>query len=347
MKGEKKVLVTGGAGFIGSHAVIELDLAGYLPVILDNFSNSKPEVLERMAQIAGKEFPAIQGDCRDKATLREIFTNHGPFHSVIHFAAFKAVGESVEQPIMYYENNIGSLTSLLDVMADNGFPGLVFSSSCTVYGEPKVLPVTENSPVQAANSPYGYTKQVCEQLIQDLVNSKAGLRAVTLRYFNPIGAHESGLIGELPIGKPNNLVPFITQTAAGLREKLTVFGDDYPTSDGSAVRDYIHVVDLARAHVKALEIAENMPQAGENRIANVGTGFGSSVLEVVQTFEQVTNQKLNYEIGPRRAGDIAEIWAASESESRLPGWKAEKDLATALKDAWNWQLKLMEIASKS
>ena len=340
-------MVTGGAGFIGSHTVVELFHAGYEPVIMDNFSNSERSVLQGIETITGSTFAFFEGDCRNKADFREVFRQHGPFHSVIHFAAFKAVGESVAQPGMYYENNVGSLINLLDVLGENGMPGLVFSSSCTVYGQADELPVTETTPKQKANSPYGYTKQVCEQLIDDVVAAGSKLKAVTLRYFNPIGAHESGLIGELPIGKPNNLIPFITQTAAGLRDKLVVFGDDYPTPDGFAVRDYIHVVDLAQAHVKALDLIPWLSDTGENYISNVGTGKGSSVLEVVHAFEQVTGQKLNYEIGPRRSGDIAAVWGISIEGHQILDWKAQKSLETALKDAWNWQLMLEKRKSQN
>ncbi len=346
MNASKKVLVTGGTGFIGSHTVVELDLAGYEPVILDNYCNSLPEVADQIAKITGKQFPVIQADCRDTAAMRKALNEHGPFHSVIHFAAYKAVGESVDHPVMYYDNNIGSLVSLLDAMADCGMPGLVFSSSCAVYSQADELPVTEASPTKMPTSPYGYTKQVCETLIENSVASGSKLRAVTLRYFNPIGAHESSLIGELPIGKPNNLVPFITQTAIGLREKLTVFGNDYPTKDGSCVRDYIHVVDLARAHVKALNVIDNTPAEGGNHIANVGTGSGHSVLEIVQAFEKATGKKLNYEFGPRRIGDVAEVWGTSIDSHRLPDWEPVMSIETALKDAWNWQLELAKAEAK-
>jgi UDP-glucose 4-epimerase len=339
----KKVLVTGGAGFIGSHTVVELHNAGYEPVILDNFCNSVKEVPARIARIIGREVPVLNLDCLDEPALEKAILEHGPWHSVIHFAAYKAVGESVELPLKYYENNIGSLVALLKAMQKAGMPGLVFSSSCTVYGEPDSLPVTEDSPIQPANSPYGYTKQVCEQLVRDCVRADLGLKAVTLRYFNPIGAHPSGLIGELPIGRPNNLVPYITQTAAGKMDKLTVFGKDYGTADGTAVRDYIHVVDLARAHVMALRLIEQSQTKSVNHVANVGTGQGSSVLEVIQAFESATGLKLPYEFGPRRAGDIEAIWADSKAEGQLPGWKAELSLETALADAWRWQQSLKSL----
>ncbi|MFM2375922.1 MAG: hypothetical protein RLZZ165_1019 [Bacteroidota bacterium] len=337
----KKILVTGGAGYIGSHTVVALHDSGYEPVIVDNFSNSKRGILSRIATICGREFSHYECDVRDLRAMRSIFETEGAFFGVIHFAAFKAVGESVERPAEYYDNNLGALARLLVVMAEQGLPGLVFSSSCTVYGQPKVLPVTEDSPIQPASSPYGYTKQAGEQLVADMVNSPRGLRAVTLRYFNPIGAHPSGLIGELPLGVPNNLVPFITQTAAGIRERLRIHGRDYPTPDGTAIRDFIHVVDLARAHVMALEILQHRVGQHSLHIANVGTGRGHSVLEVVETFERVTGVSLPYEFSGRRPGDVEAVWASIDGD-RLPGWKAELSLEDALRDAWNWQCNLAQ-----
>lgn len=337
----KKVLVTGGAGFIGSHTVVELLKAGYQPIIVDNFANSKRGILDRLAAICGEEIPVFECDCRDFAEMVHVFEKVGELFAVIHFAAFKAVGESVAKPAEYYDNNIGSLARLMMLMANFGQPGLVFSSSCTVYGQPKTLPVTEDSPIQPASSPYGYTKQVCEQLINDSVVAERGLRAVTLRYFNPIGAHPSGLIGELPLGTPNNLVPYITQTAAGIRPKLSIYGKDYATADGTAIRDYIHVVDLARAHVMALDILKNRTESTFNHVANVGTGTGHSVLEAVKTFEKVTEVAVPYEFVERRSGDVEAVWAANDA-ARLPGWKAELSLEDALRDAWNWQCNLAE-----
>ncbi len=337
----KKVLVTGGAGFIGSHTVVELLKAGYQPVIVDNFANSKRGVLDRLAIICGEEIPVFECDCRDLSEMIQVFEKVGDLFAVIHFAAFKAVGESVARPAEYYDNNIGSLARLLMLMANFGQPGLVFSSSCTVYGQPKELPVTEDSPIQPASSPYGYTKQVCEQLINDSVTADRGLRAITLRYFNPIGAHPSGLIGELPIGTPNNLVPFITQTAAGLREQLSIYGQDYHTEDGTAIRDYIHVVDLARAHVMALEILKNRSETTFNHVANVGTGKGHSVLEAVRAFEKVSGMTLPYSFVDRRPGDVEAVWAANDP-TRLPGWQAELTLEEAMRDAWNWQQMLAQ-----
>jgi UDP-glucose 4-epimerase len=339
MKQDRKiVIVTGGAGYIGSHTAVELYAAGYQPVILDNYSNSNRFVPLRINELCGDDIPVFEVDCRDRDAMEGVFEACGEVFAVIHFAAFKAVGESVAQPAKYYENNIGSLANLIQVMENHGMPALVFSSSCTVYGEPDQLPVTESAPEKPANSPYGYTKQVCEQLIRDGVRAEIGLNVVTLRYFNPIGAHPSGRIGELPLGKPNNLVPFITQTAAGIRKELTIFGDDYHTSDGTCVRDYIHVVDLARAHVKALEYIQNQEARNSNTVVNIGTGRGASVLEVVKEFEKVTGKRLNYRIGARRPGDVEAVWAASESN--VLGWQARHSLSDALKDAWNWQLAL-------
>lgn len=337
-----KVLVTGGAGYIGSHTVVELQAAGYQPVILDDFSNSNPDVPDRIAAITGARCPVYRADCNDAAALEAVFAAEGPFLAVIHFAAFKAVGESVAQPTRYYHNNIGSLATLLDTMATHGHPGLVFSSSCTVYGQPEVLPVTESSPILPASSPYGYTKQVCEQLIQDQLRSPQGGRAVILRYFNPIGAHPSGLIGELPRGVPNNLVPFVTQAAAGLRPPVTVYGGDYATHDGTCVRDFIHVVDLARAHVAALACLTQADAPTSAQIFNVGSGRGHSVLEVIHTMSKVLGHALPFTMGPRRPGDVEAIWA--ETSSALPGWQATHDLETALRDAWRWQQRLKHTA---
>jgi UDP-glucose 4-epimerase len=332
----RKVLVTGGAGYIGSHTVVELGAAGYQPVILDDFSNSSSDVPDRIAAIMGERCPVYRADCTDAAALEAVFAAEGPFLAVIHFAAFKAVGESVAQPTRYYRNNIGSLTNLLDVMARHGNPGLVFSSSCTVYGQPKELPVTEDSPIMPASSPYGYTKQVCEQLIQDQLQSPSGISAVILRYFNPIGAHPSGLIGELPQGVPNNLVPYVTQSAAGLRPPVTVYGTDYATPDGSCIRDYLHVVDLARAHVAALQCIVQPDAPQFVKIFNVGSGQGHSVLEVLHAMERVLGRQLHYVLGPRRPGDVEAIWASTGARA-LPGWAASLDLETALRDAWRWQ----------
>lgn len=334
-----KILVTGGAGFIGSHTVVELHERGYLPVILDNFYNSKPQVLEGLQRITGKQFPFYQTDCNDKAAMDELFATE-QFDGVIHFAAYKAVGESVQLPLKYYNNNLGTLLILLELCEKYNVRNFVFSSSCTVYGEPDTLPVTEDTPRKPAESPYGNTKSICEDILRDFVKSGAALKAISLRYFNPIGAHPSAEIGELPLGVPGNLVPYITQVAAGIREKLSVFGNDYNTPDGTCIRDYIHVVDLAKAHVKALHLLDHKGDATYYDVFNVGTGNGHSVLEVIKTFEQVSNQKLNYSFEARRAGDIEKIWAQADKINSQLDWKAEKTLAEALADAWRWQQKL-------
>lgn len=335
----KKILVTGGAGFIGSHTVVELHEAGFEPVILDNLANSSLTVLKGLEQITGKAFSFYQEDCNNEEALIKIFEKEESIVGVIHFAADKAVGESVQFPLKYYRNNIGSTVTLLNVMERFGVYDLVFSSSCTVYGEPDALPVTEQSPIKKAGSPYGYTKQICEQLITDYFNSVQRFSAVLLRYFNPVGAHPTALIGELPLGVPNNLVPFITQTAAGIREKLTVFGNDYNTPDGTCIRDYIHVVDLAKAHVAALNWLFGQSNK-KLEILNVGTGQGNTVLDVIQTFEKVSGQKLNYSIGPRRQGDVEKVYADSSKVNSVLNWKAELSLADSLTDAWHWEEEL-------
>lgn len=332
----KKILVTGGAGFIGSHTVVELHEAGFDPVIVDNLSNSSLSVLKGLEKITGKAFSFYQEDCNSEYALTSIFEKEGHIDGVIHFAADKAVGESVQNPLKYYGNNLGSLVSLLKVMDKYGINDLVFSSSCTVYGEPDHLPVTENSLVQPANSPYGFTKQISEQIITDHFNSASRFSAVLLRYFNPIGAHPTAHIGELPLGIPNNLVPFITQTAAGIREKLTIYGDDYNTPDGTCVRDYIHVMDLAKAHVSALNWLFNQSDK-KLEVLNVGTGQGCSVMEVIKTFELTTGQKLNYFVGPRRSGDVEKVYADASKIKQVLGWEAKLSLAESLGDAWNWQ----------
>lgn len=330
------ILVTGGAGFIGSHTVVELIGAGFEPIILDDFSNSDKSVLQRLETILGRPVKHYSADCNDAALLTRIFKEDA-IQGVIHFAASKAVGESVEKPLLYYRNNISSLVTLLEAMTANGVSNFVFSSSCTVYGQPEQIPVTEDTPVQPAASPYGNTKQVGEEIIRDTVASGAPLKALALRYFNPIGAHQSALIGELPRGVPANLVPYLTQTAAGLREKLMVFGNDYDTVDGTCIRDFIHVVDLAKAHVKALELLIKQDTHNYYDYFNIGTGRGTTVLELIHTFERVNQVKLNYAFAPRRAGDIVAIYAdVSKSVEKL-NWKAEKTLDEALADAWRWQ----------
>jgi UDP-glucose 4-epimerase len=334
-----KILVTGGAGFIGSHTVVELHQSGFEPIIIDNFSNSEEKVLSRLESIIGKPVVCYNADCNDEAALRQVFEKE-KIDGVIHFAASKAVGESVEKPLMYYQNNLGSTLLMLKTMQEFGVKNFVFSSSCTVYGQPDILPVTEETPRQEAASPYGNTKRICEDIIRDVVISNAALKAISLRYFNPIGAHASAEIGELPRGVPSNLVPYLTQAAAGLRDKLTVFGDDYNTPDGTCIRDFIHVVDLAKAHVKALELLAKTEGNNYYDVFNVGTGEGVSVLRLIQTFEKVNNLKLNYAIGPRRAGDIEQIYAQVDKSQQVMGWRAEKTLEESLIDAWHWQQKL-------
>lgn len=331
----KKILITGGAGYIGSHTAVELINSGFEPIIIDDFSNSQESVLDRLEEITGRKITCYQGDCADRSLLDQVAKNH-QLSGVIHFAAFKAVGESTELPLKYYRNNLLSLIEIMEFMRDYQIQDLVFSSSCTVYGQPDVLPVTEATPRKEAESPYGNTKKVCEDMLVDFVKSKPGIRVISLRYFNPVGAHPSGKIGELPQGKPNNLVPFVTQTAAGIREKLTVFGNDYDTSDGSCVRDFIHVMDLADAHVKALAYLGEK----ENNfydVFNVGTGKGETVLQVIKTFEEVTKVKLNYEIGPRRLGDVVKIWADTKKINEVLGWNPKYSLADSMRDSWNWQ----------
>jgi UDP-glucose 4-epimerase len=334
----KKILVTGGAGYIGSHTVVELAQAGYEPVIIDNFSNSEESALAGIRAILGREVPCHRIDCGDAEALRQVFKTEGDIAGVIHFAAFKAVGESVQKPLAYFHNNVGSLITLLQVMKDEGVENLVFSSSCTVYGVPDQLPVTEATPTKPANSPYGRTKQMCEDIVHDAAAAPDNkTHTILLRYFNPIGAHESAKIGELPLGVPNNLVPFITQTAAGLREKLTIFGNDYDTPDGTNVRDYIHVVDLAQAHIVAVQRLLDRKASEAVETFNVGTGHGNSVLEVVQTFEQASGQKLNYAIGPRRPGDVPAIYADATKSAEVLGFKTSTSLYDSLASAWKWQ----------
>lgn len=341
LKGMKKVLVTGGAGFIGSHTVVELHEAGYTPVIVDNFCNSHPDVLDGIATILGHSPIHHNIDCTDEQAMRGVFAKEGPFVGVIHFAAFKAVGASVNDPLSYYRNNVHATEILLRIMSELDCTNLVFSSSCTVYGQPKQLPVTEQTAFQHANSPYGYTKQVCERMIQDVVAApSSATSAVLLRYFNPIGAHPSGAIGELPIGVPENLIPYITQTAAGKRKEIVIFGDDYETSDGTCVRDYIHVVDLAKAHVAALHWLTGKSNVCDS--FNLGTGEGNTVKEVIDTFVEATGTQVPHRIGDRRPGDVEKIWASATKAQEELGWKTTLSLKTALIDAWNWQQKLEE-----
>jgi len=333
----KKILVTGGAGFIGSHTVVELIKSGYSPVIIDNFSNSFLFVLDQIKKITNVSVPYYKFDCSSFEEYEKVFTEHADIEGVIHFAAFKAVGESVEDSLRYYQNNVVSLISLLRNMEKFKVSKLVFSSSCTVYGNPEKLPVTEQTPVAKPFSPYGNTKKICEEILQDCVlSNKFNIKVVALRYFNPIGAHESALIGELPIGKPNNLVPFITQTAIGIRECLTVFGGDYETEDGSCVRDYLDVVDLANAHVKSISFLESKSESFYD-VFNIGTGQGNSVFEIIRVFEEVNNIKVNYKVGTRRDGDVTAIFADTTKSNQILNWKTEISLAESLKNAWKWQ----------
>jgi len=333
----KKIIVTGGAGYIGSHTVVELFNAGYEPIVIDNFANAEKRTIDGILQITGKQVKLYEGDCNDVDFLASVLEKENSVTGIIHFAAYKAVGESVREPLKYYRNNLVSTLALLELMPRFGIKNFVFSSSCTVYGEPDKLPVTEATSKKPAESPYGNTKQVCEEIIEDAVKSGASIKAIPLRYFNPIGAHPTAAIGELPLGVPNNLVPFVTQTAAGLREKLTVFGDDYNTADGTCIRDYIHVVDLAIAHVKALEYLDKQPEDQFYDVFNIGTGKGNSVMEVVKTFEEVNNLELNYTIGPRRSGDVEQVYADVSKAENILNWKAERNLEQSLRDAWRWQ----------
>ncbi|TDU43837.1 UDP-glucose 4-epimerase [Gelidibacter sediminis] len=339
----KKVLVTGGLGFIGSHTVVELQEKGYEVVILDDLSNSSIDVLAGITAITGKAPIFEKLDLKEKAKVESFFEQHQDIDGVIHFAASKAVGESVEKPLLYYENNINTLVYVLKSILQLPTQNFIFSSSCTVYGQADEMPITESAPIKAAESPYGNTKQIGEEIIKDTCRSNTTLNAIALRYFNPIGAHSSTKIGELPIGVPQNLVPFITQTAAGLRQELSVFGNDYPTSDGTCVRDYIHVVDLAKAHVVALERLVSGNNADNYETFNVGTGTGSTVLEVIQSFEKVSGQKLNYKFAPRREGDVIQAFADTAKANTDLGWKAERNLDEALLSAWKWEKHLRNI----
>ena len=333
----KRILVTGGLGFIGSHTVVELQNEGFEVIIIDDLSNTTIDVLENITAITGKKPEFHQIDLRIKNDVSTFFKNN-TIDGIIHFAAFKAVGESVQKPLDYYENNIGSLVYLLQEMKNRNIDNFIFSSSCTVYGQADELPITENAPTKPAESPYGNTKQIGEEIIAESCKAY-NLNAIALRYFNPIGAHESIKIGELPLGVPQNLIPFITQTAAGIRKELSVFGDDYPTKDGTAVRDYIHVVDLAKAHIAALERLINKNNKTNFEFFNVGTGTGSSVLEVIKSFEKVSETKLNYKIVDRREGDITAAFADTTIANKELNWKTEKTLDEALESAWKWQLK--------
>ena len=339
-----KILVTGGLGYIGSHTSVELIQQGFEIIIVDDLSNSSTEVLDSIKKITGFSPEFIKLDLRDKKEVNQLFEDHPDLGGIIHFAAFKAVGESVNQPLEYYENNIGSLIYLLQAIESIGQKfSFIFSSSCTVYGQADQLPITEHAPIKKAKSPYGNTKQIGEDILYDNTRSNALLKVISLRYFNPIGGHSSIEIGELPKGKPQNLVPFITQTAAGIHEKLNVFGDDYPTLDGTCVRDYIHVVDLAKAHVVGLKRMMADEQSESFEVFNLGTGKGNSVLEVIKTFEKVSGVALIYEIVDRRPGDIVEAYADTTKANKILGWQAKNDLEEALKTAWEWEKKIRNI----
>ncbi|WP_455077202.1 UDP-glucose 4-epimerase GalE [Prevotella koreensis] len=341
---KQSILVTGGTGFIGSHTTVELIEAGYKVVIVDNLSNSNEDVIDGIEKITGMRPAFEKVDCCDLAALEQVFCKHPDIKGVIHFAASKAVGESVEKPLMYYRNNINSLVNLLELMPKHGVSGIIFSSSCTVYGQPSKenLPVTEEAPIQKALSPYGNTKQINEEIIHDFIHSGADIKAVILRYFNPIGSHPSAIIGELPNGVPMNLIPFVTQTAMGIREQLKIFGNDYDTPDGTCIRDYIYVVDLAKAHVKAMERVLDNKDSEPLEVFNIGTGRGLSTLEVVNGFEKATGVKLNWTYAPRREGDIEKVWGNVDKANNVLGWKAESNIDDVLRSAWHWQKKLRE-----
>ena len=337
-----KIFVTGGTGYIGSHTVVELQQNGYDVVIVDNLCNSNIGVLDGIEKITGIRPEFEQIDLTEGEQVRDFFRRHQDIKAVIHFAALKAVGESVQKPLEYYRNNLNSLMNVIAGMREFGVKNLVFSSSCTVYGQADVLPVTEQTPRKQAESPYGNTKQINEEIIRDTVASGAPINAILLRYFNPIGAHPTALLGELPNGVPQNLIPYLTQTAIGIREKLSVFGDDYDTPDGSCIRDFINVVDLAKAHVIAIRRILEKAQKEKVEVFNIGTGRGVSVLELIQGFEKATGVKLNYQIVGRRAGDIEKVWANPDFANSELGWKAVETLEDTLRSAWNWQLKLRE-----
>ena len=335
---KSKILVTGGAGYIGAHTVVELHNAGFDTVIVDNLSRCDETLLNGIEKITGQKPNFHKGDCLDADFLKQVFKTQGPIDGVIHFAAYKAVGESVEKPLDYYRNNIGSLVTLLEVMKEFKVRDFIFSSSCTVYGQPDQIPVSESAPFKRAESPYGATKQMCERILEDSYST--GFRMISLRYFNPIGAHPSANLGELPIGVPSNLVPYITQTAIGKRETLTVFGNDYNTPDGFNIRDFIHVVDVADAHVKAFQYLLTQPKDNAYLVYNLGTGEGVSVMQLIQQFEKSTGVKLNYKIGSRRPGDVEKVYADPSKIMKELKWKTKYTLADGLKHAWEWEKKL-------
>jgi UDP-glucose 4-epimerase len=334
---KSKILVTGGAGYIGIHTVVELVQAGFEPIIVDDLSRSDIRLLRGAEKILGRALTFFKVDCRDHRALQDVFLQHADVEGIIHFAALKSVNESVVQPLLYYQNNLTSLTTVLEVAKEFGVNKMIFSSSCTVYGQPDVIPVTEETPFKKAESAYGATKQMCEEILQDVARASS-LKVISLRYFNPIGAHPSGEIGELPLGVPNNLVPYITQVAIGKREKLTIFGNDYDTPDGSCLRDFIHVVDLAKAHIKALQKIASMPNAFEP--INVGTGAPVTVLQLVNSFIRVSGVSLNYGVGPRRPGDIEKVYADTTKSREVLDWRAQLTIDDSLRDAWRWEQKL-------
>lgn len=337
-----KILVTGGTGYIGSHTVVELQSAGYEVVIVDNLSNSNADVVDGIEKISGIRPSFYEVDCNDKAGLTKVLSENAGIKGIIHFAASKAVGESVQQPLKYYRNNLVTLINLLELMPEFGIEGIVFSSSCTVYGQPDILPVTEDAPVKPAMSPYGNTKQINEEIIKDTIYAGVPFKSIILRYFNPIGAHPSGIIGELPNGVPQNLIPYLTQTAIGIRKELSVFGNDYNTPDGSCIRDYINVVDLAKAHVIAMDRMLGNKSEEKVEIFNLGTGRGVTVLELIEAFEKGTGVNVPHKIVGRREGDIEKVWANPEHANKVLGWTAKESVEDTLVTAWNWQLKLRE-----
>ena len=341
---KERILVTGGTGYIGSHTTVELQNAGYDVVIVDNLSNSNVEVLDGIEKITGKRPAFVEADCTDLAAMQKLFADYPGIKGIINFAASKAVGESVEKPILYYRNNLNTLLNLLDLMGPNGVKGIVFSSSCTVYGEPDVNPVTEQSPIKKATSPYGNTKQISEEIITDVITSGAPFKSVILRYFNPVGAHPSAEIGELPNGVPQNLIPFVTQTAIGIRKELSVFGNDYDTPDGTCLRDYIDVNDLAKAHVAAVARMTSGKMEQRYEIFNVGTGNPVSVLDLITRFEKANGLKLNYKMVERRAGDVPAVWADTTLANEVLGWKAERDLDDTLRSSWEWEKRVRNIS---
>ena len=339
---KEKILVTGGTGYIGSHTTVELQKAGYDVVIIDNLSNSNESVIDGIEAITGIRPVFVKGDCTDIETLKKLFKENPGIKGIINFAASKAVGESVQKPLLYYRNNLNTLINLLELMPENGVEGIVFSSSCTVYGEPDQNPIDETAPIKPATSPYGNTKQISEEIIEDYVKSGAPIKSILLRYFNPIGAHPSALIGELPLGVPQNLVPYLTQAAAGIRKELTVFGNDYNTPDGSCIRDYIDVTDLAKAHVIAMKRMLENKDTDAVEVFNLGTGNGLSVLQLINAFEEATGVAVPHKIGERRAGDIETIWADPKKANEVLGWKAEADIKDTMRNAWQWQCKVLE-----